>query len=133
MVWLQFCIKIFGVNFGNSVFDNFSWDNISHSLTKKSHTCEEGGAHLRISFRRLLINFEKPEKSDFRKNDKICWRYHHFTDEYQKPQLYEAQFLRYEVRQFFLSFWVIFNPLHPNNPENQNFEEMKKAFGDIII
>ena len=26
-----------------------------------------------------------------------------------------------------------FNPLLPNNPENQNFEEIKKAFGDVII
>ena len=33
-------------------------------FTKKSHTCEEGGAHLRISFCHLLI-FEKPEKSEF--------------------------------------------------------------------
>ena len=37
---------------------------------KKSHTCEEGGAHLRISFWHLLMNFEKPEKSEFWKNEK---------------------------------------------------------------
>ena len=40
------------------------------------------------------------------------------------------------MRQNFLSFWVIFcpfNPLPRNNPENQNFKEMKKAFGDVII
>ena len=108
MVWSQFSIKIFGVNFGNSVLDNFKWDKISHSLTKKSYTCEEGSTHLRISFWRLLMNFEKPEKSDFRKNEKICWRYHHFTHVYQKPQSYEVQFLRYKVRQNFLSFLAIF-------------------------
>ena len=34
-------------------------------------------------------------------------------------------------RQNWLSFWAIFLP--PNNPENQNFEKMKKAPGDIII
>ena len=104
MVWSQFSIKIFGVNFGNSVLDNFNWDKISHRLTKKSHTCEEGGAHLRISFWPLLMNFEKSEKSDFRKKKKICWRHHHFTHVYQKPQSYEVQFLRYEVRQNFLAF-----------------------------
>ena len=27
---------------------------------KKSHTCEEGGAHLRVSFWHLLMNFGKP-------------------------------------------------------------------------
>ena len=66
MVWPQFSIVVqFGVHFGNSVLDNTNWDQISHSLTKKSHTCEEGGAHLRISIWHLLMNFEKPEKSDF--------------------------------------------------------------------
>ena len=70
MVWSQFSIKIFGVNFGNSVLDNSNWNKISHSLTKKLHTCEEGGAHLRISFWHLLMNFEKPEKSEFWKNEK---------------------------------------------------------------
>ena len=36
---------------------------------KKSHTCKEGGTHLRISFSHLLMNFEKPEKSEFWKNE----------------------------------------------------------------
>ena len=40
------------------------------TLGKKSHTCEEGGAQLRISFWHLLMNFEKPEKSEFWKNEK---------------------------------------------------------------
>ena len=39
-------------------------------MPKKSHTCEEGGAHLRIFLWHLLINFEKPEKSEFWKNEK---------------------------------------------------------------
>ena len=42
----------------------------SHDVLQKSHTCEEGGAHLRISFWHLLMNFEKPEKSEFWKNEK---------------------------------------------------------------
>ena len=82
------------------------------------------------------MDFEKQEKSDFWKNEKICWRYHHFTHVYQKPQSYEVQFLRYEVRQNFLSFWAIFclfNPLSPNNPQNCNFKKMEKISGDVII
>ena len=31
----------------------------------KSNTCEEGGVHHRISFWHLLMNFEKPKKSEF--------------------------------------------------------------------
>ena len=37
---------------------------------KKSHTCEKSGAHLRISFWHLWMNFEKPEKAKFWKNEK---------------------------------------------------------------
>ena len=36
-----------------------------HTLNTKSYTCEEDGAHLRISLWHLLMNFEKPEKSEF--------------------------------------------------------------------
>ena len=39
--------------------------NIPIGTVKKSHTCGEGRAHLRISFWHLLMNFEKPEKSEF--------------------------------------------------------------------
>ena len=53
---------------------------------------------------------------------------------YQKLQSYEVKFLRYRVRKNFLSFSAIFCPFTtPNNPENQNFEKMKKASGDVII
>ena len=126
MVWSQFSIKIFGVNFGNSVLDNFNWDKISHSLTKKSHTCEEGGTHLRISFWPLLMNFEKPEKSDFRKNEKICWRYHHFTHVYQKPQSCEIQFLICKVRQNFCHFGLFFAFLTPSTLTIQKSKVLKK-------
>ena len=91
------------------------------------------------------MNFEKPKKSEFGENEKNCWRYYHFTHEYHKKKhlppnnpktsCYETQFLRYRVRQ---SFWAILCPLpftsspSPNNPENQNFEKMEKASGDVI-
>ena len=54
---------------------------------------------------------------------------------YQKPQSYEVQFLRYRVRQFFFVILGHFCPLPtlPNNPENKNFEKMKKASRDIIL
>ena len=60
---------------------------------------------------------------------------HHFTHEYQKPQSYEVQFLRYGVRQFFLSFWVIFCPLPPLTTQKTKIlkSKMKKASGDVII
>ena len=36
MEWSQFSIKILGVNFGNSIFDNSNWDKISEDVIKKS-------------------------------------------------------------------------------------------------
>ena len=60
------------------------------------------------------------------KNEKICWRYHHFAHVLQKSQSYDVWFLRYGVRQtkyfvilgHFLSFY-----LPPNDLEYQNFEK----------
>ena len=69
------------------------------------------------------------------KKKKKYWRYHHFTHVYQKSQSYKVLLLRYGVRQ--ISFVVLghflpFTPSTHNNPENQNFEKMKKAFADVI-
>ena len=62
------------------------------------------------------------------KNERICWRYHHFTHVCEKSQSYDALFLRYGVRQ--TECFVIvdhFLPLHsPMDPENQNFEKNEK-------
>ena len=77
----------------------------------------------------------KTPKIKILRNGKICWRYRHFTHVYQKSQSYDVWFLRYGVRQ--TEFFVImdcFLPFHsPMDPENQNFEKMKKTIEDIII
>ena len=95
----------------------------------KSHTCEENGAHLRISFCHSLMNFEKPGKSDFWKNEKNYWRYHHFTHVYQKTQSYEIQFQRYGARQNFLP------PPTPQHyqPRKPKFGENEQIIWNVII
>ena len=64
------------------------------------------------------------------------WRYHHFTQVYEKSQSYDVRLLRCRVRltEFFLIL-DHFLPFYPiNNPINQNFEKMKKKTpGDIIL
>ena len=54
---------------------------------------------------------------------------------YQKPQSYDVCFLRHGVRQ--TEFFVIldhFLPFYPSkDPQNQNFEKMKKTPEDIIV
>ena len=48
---------------------------------------------------------------------------------------YDIWFLRYGARQteFFAILHYFLPFYYPNNPENQNFEKMKKTPGDIII
>ena len=112
----------------------------SRIFLKKSHTCKQGGAHLRISFWHLFMNFEKLEKSEFWENEKK-----------KKKKMLEISFYTcvpkttiiwgtlpgiWSEANFFLSFWAIFCPLlphFPNNPENQNFEKMKKASRDLTL
>ena len=58
-----------------------------------------------------------------------------FTHADHKWWSYDVWFLRYQARQ--TEFFVIsdyFLPFYPlNNPENQNFEKMKKTPGGIIF
>ena len=109
----------------------------SHQEKQKNHTHVKKVEHSSVfPFGIYWWALKNPKNQNFEKMKKNCWRYHHFTHVYQKPQSYEVQFLRYGVRQFFLvifgHFLPLFSPL-PNNPENQNFEKMKKASGDVII
>ena len=72
---------------------------------------------------------ENPKNQNFENNENNCWRYHHFTHVYQKPQLYEVQFPRYRVSQtkkfIILGHFLPFYP--PNNLKNQNFEKNEKV------
>ena len=70
----------------------------------------------------------KTRKIRILKKWKNCWRHHFAHVVFQKLQSYEVPFLRYRMRQ--TEFFVVldhFLPLHhPNNPENQNFEKVKR-------
>ena len=105
-------------------------------VTKKNTHIWRRWGHLRVSFWHLLMNFEKPKKSEFWKNEKkiagdiiilhMCTKNHNHV---------RYSFWDSEWDKFFLSFWAIFGPLPTptNNPENLNFEKMKKESGDVII
>ena len=92
------------------------------------YVCIEGIWNNKSNLRKMLFH----EKSDFWKNEKICWRYHHFTHVYQKPQLYEVKFLRYEVRQNCFVILGNFFPFYLTNTlKNENIINEKNP-GDII-
>ena len=60
---LKFCYKPLGIL--QRVTKSQKVHISNHDVLQKSHTCEEGGTHLRLSFWHLLINFERPQKSEF--------------------------------------------------------------------
>ena len=70
----------------------------------------------------------KPRKSNFWKNDKNCWRYHHFKQVYQKPQSYEVQLLRYGMRltEFFVNLGH-FLPFYPLTTTKIKINKNKKS------
>ena len=77
---------------------------------------------------------DNPENQTF-KIEKNTRRYYHFTHLYYKWKSYDVWFLRYGVwhdRIFvILDHFLPFYP--PKDPQNQNFEKMKKNPEDIII
>ena len=59
-------------------------------------------ARLKLLILGHFLPFYPPKnkkKTQFLKNEKKCWRYHHFTHVYQKPESHEVRFLRFGVRQ----------------------------------
>ena len=80
----------------------------------------------------------KTQKIRILKNEnKNCWRYHHFTDVYQKPQSQGTVLDIPSETEFFCHFGSFFHcsipPPPPNRPEKQTFETMKRASADVTI
>ena len=54
----------------------------------------------------------------------------------ENHMMYDSLDMEHDRQFFFLildHFLPFYTPVPPNNPENQNFEKLKKATGDIII
>ena len=80
------------------------------------------------------MNFEKPEKSEFWKNEKKLMEVSSFYTYVPKTTIIwgtESGRILFVILGHLLPFYS--PPLPPNYPENQNFEKMKKASGDVII
>ena len=97
-------------------------------------SCDIECHRVKLVIMRHFLPFYPPLKTkknqNFEKMKKNCWRYHHFTQVYQKPQSYEVQFLR----QNFLSFWVNFCHFTPLTTEKIKIKKkMKKESWDAII
>ena len=102
-------------------------------MTYSSWDIEQNILELVILGHLLPFYPHKNPKIKILKNEKIYWRYHHFTYVYHKSQSYDVQFLRYGVRQaecfVILGYFLPFQP--PDNLKNHNFK-IEKTSGDII-
>ena len=105
---------------------------------KKSYTCEEGGAHLRISFWHLLLNFEKPEKLEFWKNEKNLLEISSFYKCVPRTTIIWGTVpeIQNETNLFchFGPFFALYHP--PPNLTTQKtkiLKKMKKASENVII
>ena len=91
--------------------------------------------HFGLFFLPLYLPLKQHEKSKYWKNEKN-WRYLHLSTINENHMMYDSWDMEHD-RQNLFSFWTIFcpftPPLTPYNPENQNFEKIKKTPGDIII
>ena len=117
-------------------------------MVKRSHTCEEGGAHLRISFWYLLMNlknkllerllkWDSKKQNNFniynvasfllkkKKRKKRTCRYHYQNQNQNLDDIIysswdmEHKILKLVVLDHFLSFYSL------KNPKNLNFEKWK--------
>ena len=134
----------------DEVFLKWASNFSGNSEIKKSHTCEEGGAHLRISVWDLLMNLKNnylsksgPTKNvriliftmlHFLKNIKKNIRY--FTPVYQKFWWYDPKFLRYWVWLAEIGNYLSFLPFYLPALKTQKItilKKKKKIAGDNII
>ena len=106
-----------------------------HFWKKKSHTSEEGGAHLKNFIFPFIDKLWKTRQIRLLKNWKKFWRYHHFTRVPKNTIIWgKVPEIRSETEFFAtLAHFLPCYPPPPNNPENQNFEKMKQTSGDVII
>ena len=80
-----------------------------------------------------LLSPYGPRKLQLKRKWKKHLRYHHFTNINDSHMMYGSSDMVCNGQNF-LSFWTIFCPFTPpNNPKNQNFENMRKLPGDIIL
>ena len=81
-----------------------------------------------------LLPANSPQNENIKKKwNRNTWRYHRFTEVYQKSWLYPIMFPRYCMMPWRMTdiiiifpFGLFFALLPPNSPKNENFQKIKK-------
>ena len=78
---------------------------------------------------------KNPKNQNFEKRKKNCWRYHHFTRVTKTTIIWGTVPEIQSKKNFFLSFWVIFDLYLPPliTQKNKTWKKMKKASRDATI
>ena len=108
-----------------------SWYELQFLRYRMPHTeIDSYGSFFGLLPLPLLLKTKKKKKTEFW-NEEIASGIiisHTFTHVYQKPQSHEVQFLRYRLRQNFLSFWTIFYSFTPLlTPKIKIWKQCKKT------
>ena len=102
---------------------------------KKFHTCEEGGAHLRICFGIFDELWKTWKIRIFKKISKKLLEISSFYTCVPKATIIWSTVPEMRNLTIFLSVWAIFCPFTlqpPTNPENQNFEKPLEPFFALL-
>ena len=125
--------------FRHSVEKSHVWKNLADMIYS---SWEKEPYRLKLIIIGHLLAFcshknKNKKNQNFEKKKKKFRKYYHLTHVYQKSQSYDVRFLRYGVTQ--TEFFVILDHFLPfystNNPQNENFEKMKKKqqLGILLI
>ena len=108
-----------------------AWRYHFTQVYQKSWDMARDGCNCYFSFWAILFPLPHPltvQKMKISKKWRNAWRYHHFTQVYQKSWSYAILFLWCVTGVIVILFWAIFLPFYPNNtPKNENFKKMKKS------
>ena len=110
------------------------WDKISYSLTKYHTYVRKVGHTSEFLFSIYWWTLKNPKKSDFWKNEKMCWRYH-FAYVYRKPyEVYSSWDMKWDrFVCYFGPFFALLTSSPLTTQKTKIFKKMKKVSGDIII
>ena len=115
--------------------DNSNWDKISHSWTKNHTHVRKVGHISEFPFGIYWWTLKNPKNQTFEKMKKIAGDIIilHMCTKNHNHMRYSSWDTKWD--RIFCHFgpFFAFLPHPPDNTENQNFEEMKKAFEDVII
>ena len=100
---------------------------------KKNHTNVKVGHTSEFPFDIYWWTLKNPKILNFERNEKKCWRYHHVTHVYQKPNHMTYGYWDTEGERIFCHLGPFFALISPKQPRKSKFLKRKKTSRVVII